>query len=254
MPTLKEIIKGGMGPVTKGHYDWMGRPEHERILTPEALAFVQKVLSGDFEHDRHDRISPSGVGDECQRRILFGYAGAPKLPPPIENQDNMDTGSWLHLKWQTEGLSQGYLDQCEVWYHSEDYRMGGSLDGLGITAGIVDFKFNRGSVYNRVTANRCPKHEHAMQWEAYSLLSGVEHGSIVYVDRESGSFTEFLMTPDDQRRNELHQVLNDLHGWIDVEELPEMLYDCQRETGYTFRMCDYREHCPSAGNALRPAR
>lgn len=254
MPDLKDLIKNGRGPVTAGHYEWMGRPEKDRVYTPEARAFVDKVLAGDFEHERSNRISPSGVGDDCQRRILFGYAGAPKLPPAIADQDNMDSGSWLHLKWQAEGLSQGYLEQCEAWFHSEDYRMGGSLDGLGPEVGIVDFKFNRASVYNRVVLNnRAPKWEHAMQWEAYSLLSGVEFGSIVYVDRESGAFHEFRMQTEESRRNELHHVLNDLHGWIDAGELPQMLLECQRQSGWMFRNCDFREHCPLAGNDLRHA-
>jgi len=109
----REALRGNKNVITGPHTRWLETPEEEQIYTPEAIEFVSKALRREFKHSRPGRFSPSAMG-ECGRKVVFGFAGAPGKQPDIDNQEQMDHGSWTHLKWQAEGLTLGYMTAAEV--------------------------------------------------------------------------------------------------------------------------------------------
>ncbi len=257
MPTLKSqvlhaqaVIAGEALPlfVTPRHHEWLGKDEKERPYTKEALEHSRIVLTGGYKKERTRRVSASSLGDVCTRRVLFQFAGAPRVAEPPHNVDLMDLGSWLHLKWQMEGLSAGWLKSAEQFFHSTDLRLGGSTDGVmaGPTGDeLFELKTVGGHIYDRVIKARVPKHEHQLQCEGYFELSGMEVASVVYVCRETGEFNEYRYRTDPLRRQELHRILEDIHDWLDLDTLPAMLEECERHTGSMYRRCPYREFCPA---------
>jgi hypothetical protein len=172
---LREAERGNDLIVTQPHSRWLELPEEEQIYSPEAIQFAIDVWGHKFKHERHGRFSPSAIG-ECPRRVLLGYAGAgPQRPPDIDNQEMMDHGSWTHLKWQMEGITQGYMLAGEVWVHSDELRCGGSMDAKLHDGSNFELKSTGWSIYTRVvTVERWPKFENLLQDATYKVLGDID--------------------------------------------------------------------------------
>jgi hypothetical protein len=273
------------------HDAWLERPESERGWSEQAIQFAYDALRGTFKHERSARISPSSIGDECERVLLFGYAGAPKLAFPKANQEKMDAGTFHHLRWQMEGMSAGYMTAGEVWTHSSALRCGGSADGRLDDGSLFELKTTGGHLYDAVSkgqayldavlaefdrtgkgsaavyaANMHAKHK--LQMEAYWLVDEIEAeaqgreryftdwGSLVYQDPgDPARVYEVRMHASPARRREVHRILEGLHDWIDLNELPDMLEGCAKTVRgesvtdkqlRVYSSCPYREFCPTA--------
>lgn len=248
------------------HDAWMARPEHERVRTPEALEFASKSLAGDFQHERSGRFSPSSLGSGCEREILFSYAGAPQLPFPKSNLEKMDAGTFDHLRWQTEGLSAGYMTAGEVWVFFHGMRMGGSADARLADGSLFELKNTGGHLYEAISRGQSfldnavaiaretgrgsaanyaagMHHKHKLQMEAYwelDRLSAAEEGrervftdfgSLVYQDTYTKEIHEVRLHSQEARRTELHHIVGSLNEWVDVDDLPDMLEECWRASG-----------------------
>jgi hypothetical protein len=243
---LRDSARGTALVVVGPHTDWLERPEEEQIYSERALQFIQDALRRKFKHERSGRFSPSAMG-MCPRRVLFGYAGAPGLPPDIDNQEQMDHGSWTHLKWQAEGLTMGYMTDAEVWVYDEDLRCGGSMDAMLIDDTPFELKTSIWTIYSRVVQRAgWPEWEHLIQDATYMLLADRNMSSMVYEDRGSGQFHEFRIPRTDMLEREVLKLLKTYAAYADEDELPPMLVDCEMRTGKTYRRCPFRTICPKA--------
>lgn len=247
MPTLKDLIKGAYNGehliVTGPHSDWLERLEHEQRPSKAALEHVIKVLMGVYKHERSGRFSPSSMG-KCPRRIVFGWAGAPQLPPDIDSQEMMDHGSWTHLKWQMEGLTMGYMTGAEVWVHDDDLMTGGSIDATLDDGSIFELKSAAPSVYMRtVSDNGHPPWENLLQVHTYFLLEGSDWASVVYENRAWGSFHEFRIPRQNKIEKEVIRRLNSYRRYVEDDVLPPQLEMCEKKVGTEFKRCPYREIC-----------
>lgn len=260
------------------HIAWLKRQEKERAWSPAALEHARKVFIGAYQKPRENRISPSAFGGACDREVLFSFGGAPKLPSRWENEELMVDGSFDHLKWQMEGLSAGYLGAVEVFLKSEDLRMGGSLDGVGADHSLFELKNTAEHLFKAISTGKgtAKKYalgmvaKHKLQMEGYWLLDQVcpgpriltDYGSLVYVNRANPSDVyEVRMKTDPGRRRQVEAILEGLHDWIDLDELPDLLEGCQATFGWLDRQptqsertvadrCKYREHCPTATTVI----
>lgn len=269
------------------HMEWMRRPEEQRAWSAEAIQFAHDVLAGKYKKPRHHRISPSSMGDNCERLLLFGFGGWPKEPFPIPNAEKMAAGEFHHLRWQMEGLSAGYMDRGEVWLHSPSLRSGGSGDGRLADGSLFELKstashlFNalqsqRGSALNYVMGMHA---KHILQIEAYWLVDEVaaaetgqprvltDWGSLVYQDAgDPSKLLEFRLHSSPARRQEVHRILEGLHDWIDLNELPDMLDACRKahfgtqgdevltdKEAVIYARCPHRRICPTATAVFPPS-
>jgi hypothetical protein len=249
MPTLKGLIQsaesGNSLLVTQPHVEWLERLEHEQMPSLKAMQYVVRILLRDFKHERSGRFSPSSMG-ECARRIVFGYAGAPQLPPDIDNQEMMDHGTAAHLKWQIEGLTMGYMTDAEVWVHDEDLLSGGSMDALLHDDSIFELKTAGNFIYNRIVLQeRAPKWENLMQVHNYFLLTGADWASVVYEDRSGGQFHEFRIKRDAKIEAEVLRRLRSYKSYVEEDELPPVLDMCEQRIGTQYKRCPYRKICPT---------
>lgn len=258
------------------HLAWLALPEEERQWSEVALQFATDALRGTYKHPRHHRVSPSSMGSPCERELLFGYGGAPKLPFPPANVEKMDEGTFHHLRWQMEGLSAGYMQAAEVWLHSEALRCGGSADAHLSDGSLFELKKTGDHLYKAIVTGRGSAAnyakgmvaKHKLQMESYWLVDEVgaaergeqpklsPFGSLVYQNGSDPSqIYEVRMRTSPARRREVHRILESLHDWIDIDELPDMLEGCARAAAgeqvttqemNIYARCAYRLHCPSA--------
>ena len=247
MSRLKDLVTSAHNGedlmVTAPHAEWLERLEHEQRPNARAMAYVIRILLGDFKHERAGRFSPSSMG-ECARRLVFGYAGAPQLPPDIDNQEMMDHGTAAHLKWQIEGLTMGYMTDAEVWVEDKDLLVGGSMDAELYDGSIFELKTAGPWVYNKIVLDqRQPKWENLMQANTYFMLSGADWASVVYEDRGSGQFHEFRVERDPKIEKEIVRRLRSYKSYVESDELPPQLADCEVRMGTVFRRCPYRKIC-----------
>src|SRR4051812_19328188 len=113
--------------VSKRHEAWISEEDH-RMYSQRAIDFAQAQLGSVGRH-RQGTVSASSLG-ECGRYQQFVYLGMPKLPPDAKNAAKMANGSFMHLRWQMEGLTEGWLSFAEVPLGANAYRLSGTMDGL----------------------------------------------------------------------------------------------------------------------------
>lgn len=250
---LEDPHESGELIVTPPHSQWLELPEDEQVYSERAIEHAVKVLRRQYKHPRVGRLSPSGLG-YCQRKVLFSYVGAPQVGKNLDSEDLMAAGTQAHLWWQVEGLSypfgEPYMLDAEVWVYDEKLNMGGSIDAVLVDGSLFELKTVAWSKYNRIMSNGYPEWEHLLQLHAYFVLSKTERASLVYVDRNTGQFREFRVVRDDDIEKELMRRISSLHGYINAEELPKMLDDCEMRKGYIYKDCQYRRFCPAAGDVL----
>lgn len=270
------------------HDAWMERPESERAWSPAAVEFAHLVFQGHFKHERPGRISPSALGDDCERLLLLGFGGHPQLPFPKANAEKMAVGEFHHLRWQMEGITAGYMQPPvgqdwagELWVHSESLRCGGSADSRLDDGSLFELKSTashlfkalreqRGSALNYVMGMHA---KHKIQMEAYWLVDEVgaaergqprlltDWGSLVYQNADDpAQLLEFRLHSSPSRRKEVHRRLEGLHDWIDLNDLPDMLEGCRKAVTpgenptdkelTVYNRCSQRESCPMATSVV----
>ena len=247
MTSLKDLVKNADANVnlfvTGPHYKWMEKAEEDQVYSPEAIQHVQDVLSRKYKHERSGRFSPSSMG-MCPRRQVLSFAGAPQVGFDEASLEMMDHGTWIHLKWQAEGITMGWMAAGEVWVHDEGLRCGGSMDGRNSDGSMFELKSAAPSVYTRTVAdNKAPKYENMLQVATYELIADIDFASVVFEDRAYGNFHEFRIARTAKLEREVIRRLKSLNQWVDDGELPPMLEECEMRIGKVFKSCPYRKIC-----------
>lgn len=259
-------VSTSLAPVIGPQYaQYLSMPETERPGAPggppwsdAALEHRRAVEAGEFKHVRSGRYSPSSI-TKCQRRVMFGFLGAPEAPREDLELENMaGFGNMRHLYHQMVGITMGYLEAGEVWTQHPTFTTGGSMDGTGRatasypSCGIFELKSVASTKYQRiVTVDREILFDHRMQMANYALCSGIETGSVVYEDRNYGNFFEFRWERNDRDEQSLIELLKTLRGFTDAGDLPEILSDCSRRVGQLYRDCSYADHCLKQATSAR---
>ena len=242
--------------VTEYHSQWMELPEDQQVYSEEAIDFVTRWMRREFKHERKGRFSASEIGHSCNRRKLFSYAGAPKIGADLDSLHIMGSGTKGHLFWQMEGLSYPFdspwLQAPEAWVYDPDYRVGGSIDGIIRAVGSppLEIKTVAYGKFNRIQREDAPEYEHLLQLAVYQWLRNSDRASLVYDDRNTGLFHEFIVARDEKLEAEVIRRLNALNNWVADDLVPPMLDDCEMRQGETYRSCPYRKVCPKIKKKL----
>lgn len=250
MPTLGSMLadaKAGRERfVTPYHVQWQEMSEDEQVYSEEALEHVMKVLRKEYKHPRAGRFSPSAMG-ECDRAVVFGFAGAPQAGFDLDNVEMMEHGSWSHLRWQAEAITMGWMTAGEAWTYDPDTLAGGSMDGVMIDESIFELKTAGSFVYTRiVNTEREPTPGAVFQVDTYLVLSDRDTASIVYENRSGGQFHEFRHHRTREGDNRVIRTLNSYNAYVENDELPPMLDGCEMRQGPVYRRCPFRKVCPRA--------
>ena len=261
--------RGLSKPVTTWVEEWRAS---KGSITPEAIHKVTEVMKADFSSGRRSsgagRLRPSMIGNPCPRAQVLSYLGLPSKDPVEIYVQMADAGSWLHYKWQAEGLSAGWLTDVEVQVEIPEWNLRGSVDGImkdgtifeAKTIGNEKFWGRRGG--KGVMDWEGPKPEHVRQVDAYMFATGAKAASIVYINRDSNAFREFRVEWDQARFLELSDFVDSMLNHIEAKQLPVIQPGCLRvmngdvvqnctkaqvaEWSRTFDWCDYNEVCADA--------
>lgn len=228
------------------------------ILAPvvKSLHTVPRVRSGTF--------SASSAG-YCLRRQELGYLGM--APTPTSYQDPSLTnifndGKWRHLRWQANLLSARILTEVERSYTWPKRRGYGTVDGLGyvpddhaqISWRGEEFGFELKGVtpflYPKYVNARFPIDKHMFQVHRYFLLTGVRLFAVVYENKGTNDYHEWVLTPMKLWMERSLAELTELNRAIDDQRLTAPLMMCQARKGSEWDSCPFAGKggtCESAG-------
>lgn len=241
-------------------------------ITPDAIETVTEAMKADFGSGRRSdgsgRFRPSMIGNPCQRAQVLSYLGFPQRESVEIYVQMADAGSWLHYKWQAEGLSAGWLTDIEVQVEIPEWGLRGSVDGRCKDGSVFELKtVGNDKYYGRrgtkpVSEWEQPVAEHIRQVDAYMFATGAQAASIVYVNRDSGAFREFRVNRDSDRMASLHEFVQEMIASIESKKLPviqpgclrvmkgDVLDDCTKAEVAAWKRqhdwCDFHEVCGEA--------
>jgi hypothetical protein len=159
-------------------------------------------------------------------------------------------GTWRHLRWQATLLQAEILSEAEVMLDWPAKRSKGSMDGQGIVPSThlvqawrdKEFGFELKGIttfdYKSIVALG-PKPNHLDQVHRYFLSGGLDLFVIIYEDKNSQDWIEFVIEPDIDRVEAQRAELDMLNDYVDTKTIPPMLPDCAAHKGTEFSKCPF---------------
>lgn len=264
--SLKKLIKDMTDEdkiITGPYTSWLANKADEgyppwvvRIIA-EQLAKQPRVRSGTF--------SASSAG-RCLRQQELGYLGAPATviqEPDAQSMNIFNDGKWRHLRHQANLLTARILTRIEVPVIVANRKAYGTLDGMGVVPDDHPRKKWRGKLfgwelkgvnqwqYPRWVQQVEPIPGHLDQIDRYRLLYGVELFSVVYENKSSNEWYEWVLEPDMYRLDDSYRELQDLNTAIRRKRMHDMLPSCKLRQGADWRGCPFAGRngtCEKAGS------
>lgn len=243
--SLKDSIRAVQTdlPITWRQEKWLtenSNPEY----SPKALEFAQKQLAGVTGSQRlRKRMFRASAAADCSRKQIFKWIGMPaRVEIESKTAGIFATGNFMHLKWQMQGLTEGWLEDAEVPVDRDDLNAGGTMDGVLYTGGGFEYKTINDRGFGKVTSFG-PLDPHLSQVHNYMFLGDLDHFSIVYENKNTAEWREFRVKRDPTRITFAKQQFEKLNEFVEEKKLPKILNDCQVQEGTMFRQCPYRDVC-----------
>lgn len=235
--TIKHVDPGLV--ISRRHEDWIVQNDHP-VYNQHALELAAHELSKK-DRVRRGTLSASSLG-ECERYQQFVFMGMPKLPMDAKNAAKVQNGSFMHLRWQMEGLTAGWLAQAEVPVKSDAYHLMGTMDGVNYDGSILELKSINSNGFSRVAAFG-PLHPHLFQMATYMLCSAREKGVFLYENKDTQEYTEVVVDPDDLPMTEVLIKAEKMWESTQRKVLSEPLSDCMDKKGWKYNSCPFRDRC-----------
>lgn len=199
---------------------------------------------------RSGSFSSSAAGT-CQRKQIFQYQGIDPggvVSPQLQNI--FHDGTWRHLRWQAMLLQAGILSEIEFPLVWDAMRSRGTMDGVGIVPDDhpkeewrgLEFGFELKGVNSygyKYAVENGVKEDHLNQVHRYFLSGGFDLFTIIYEDKNTQEWTEWVVTPDQERLEAQRQELVALNGYVDQQVLPPMLESCAKQKGNDWKWCPF---------------
>lgn len=229
--------------ITPRHEEWL-RQNSDVVLDSTVADFIRGELIKK-QRDRTRSFSASSLG-HCRRQQLFQYLDTQVERHPSAAQASVFIhGTWSHLKWQAMGLTAGWLAECEIPVRVDDHHLRGTIDGILDTGEGWEFKSINARGYRRVL-NEGPKDEHLQQIHGYMLATGIHTWSLVYEEKDTQDYKEFVVEYDPLVATRVLSDLTAMNNAVARRELLPMLEECGERSGMAYRSCPYRDACPEA--------
>ena len=204
--------------------------------------------------DRRFSFSSSSAGD-CERKQVYNYLG-------VEDEENFGAispqlqmifydGTWRHLRWQSVLLQAKIIDTVERPLLWKKKRSRGTMDGAGVVPDNHPHVSWRGKEFgfelkgmnswgykSRIEKNT-PREDHLEQVHRYFLSGGFPLFVIIYENKDTQEWIEFVIEPNPQMVQKQREELDRLNYAVDNKELPLMQPSCQKLTGKDFTSCPY---------------
>lgn len=176
-------------------------------------------------------------------------------------------GKWRHLHWQADLLTARILTDVEFPAPWRRLRAWATADGVGIVPDdhpcpewrSEPFGFELKGVnafqYAKLVKQPLPKLEHAKQVARGMLLSGYPLWVVVYEDKSTQNFHEWVLTRKDLADQivESQRELDELNNAVELGRLHDPLQSCLARFGPNWQGCQYAGRggvCETAGTVL----
>jgi hypothetical protein len=226
--------------ITPVHEKWLAEFPNAQY-NDKAKEFLSEQI-GKPDRVRTGSFSPSSAG-KCLRRRQFEFLGLPRRPFRTSLIQILHNGTWVHLRWQAAGLTAGWLDEAEVGVKYDELMMKGTMDGRLVNGRGLEIKSINSNGF-RAVMKHGPKREHQHQITSYALASRIKDWVVLYEDKDTNEYREFLFTPSqeglDQVRGEYEKLVSaTLRG-----QLIDMKDECWAKQGSEYIQCPFRDVCP----------
>jgi hypothetical protein len=243
--SLKDQVKAvqTLLPITVRHENWLTKNSNP-VYSDRALAFAAQQLAGVTGSQRlRKKMFRASAATTCTRAQIFKWIGMPARSEIDSKLANIfATGNFLHLKWQMQGLTEGWLEKAEVPVDRDDINAGGTMDGVLYTGGGLEFKSINDRGFNKVTSFG-PLEGHLWQVHNYMYLGELNHFSVVYENKNTGEWREFRVDRNEALIKQAEVRFIQLNEFVEAQALPRVLPDCKVEEGTQYRQCPYRDVC-----------
>ena len=224
--------------ISKRHDAWLA--DDDRRYSNLAISFAMSEFTKKARV-RKGTVSASSLG-ECRRYQQFVYLGMPKLPFNAKNAMKMANGEMMHLRWQMDGLSEGWLADAEVPVYSEQLGLRGTMDGITFDHRILELKSINANGFRRVHTFG-PLVPHLFQMATYMLCTGKSRGVFIYECKDDQEYHEIPVEVSDVPLVEAKLRAEDMWGHINRRELFEPLGKCIDREGWQYHSCPFRDRC-----------
>lgn len=247
---LKALIRAEMATdtiLTQGVQTWLLQHGDE-ALQPDVADAISTLLQTPPRF-RGESFSASSAG-QCPRKQVLAFLGPDGEVIDTQLQNIFNDGKWRHLRWQAMLLSARLLMHAEfplTWY---SMRSVGTMDGLGVVPddhprtqwrgeefgfelkGVSSFQFPK-------LKKSGPLEKHRQQVDRYFLMSGMKLFVIMYEDKTTQEFKEWVIERDETRVEAQRQELSDLNQSVETRKLPPMLPACALGQGPEWADCQF---------------
>jgi hypothetical protein len=228
--------------VTPLHEQWLGRNSNVE-LSDDVADFVRSELVAK-QRKRSATWSSSSLG-YCERKHVYQYLG-------VARERGVDSdlasifihGTWTHLKWQAMGYMAGWLAQTEVPCEIPSLHYTGTIDGILIPeleAGW-ELKSINARGFQRVLSYGVDE-KHQRQIHGYMLATGLKKWSVVYEEKNTQQYKEFVVTFDHEMADSVVAELGRLNAAVQDRALPPQLPGCTTRSSSEFKQCPFRDRC-----------
>ena len=184
MPRLKDVVG------TYNGQDWL-----EVALDQYDQTTLRKPKVRDY-------FSPSSV-HWCPRAIWYHMKGYEQDPIKPNSVRRMMAGTVYHEFIEEKLKGSGVLVSAEEEVTWDDPRIVGHYDAIierttdkkHLLLEIKSMAEPKNKKY--MSSQYLPKHEHLMQWNLYSLMTGLDEGIIFYINKNSQEYMIFPVERND---------------------------------------------------------
>lgn len=268
---LNRIIKAAKNTdlvLTPRYNDWLMQHGDEALSERVATMIYNLLIEQPRDRSRSFSASSAGL---CERRQVLKFLGMPEvgtIDPRLQNIFN--DGKWRHLRWQANLLMADLVEDIEDPLFWRKMKARATPDARGIVPHDhpkpkwrgLEFGFELKGVGAYVYPKYVKgedgemKDEHARQVAFNCLLGGYDLYVIIYENKGTNEWFEWVIEPDEDLMAEQKEELLRLNGSLINERLPKMLPQCKAQIGPTFNECPFggkNGPCARAGNwpALR---
>ena len=230
-------------PVTPRHEKWLAANPNASY-SAAAKEFLAAEI-GKPGRDRSRAFSASGA-HTCHRRRMFSFLGLPESEQLASRTIQIfHNGTYMHLRWQMAGITAGWLATPEAFFVNAPLRLKGSLDGILDTGEGLELKSINSNGFNYVMSAGKPKKAHIGQVASYFVMTDLEKFSIIYENKDTQDYREFVVTRKDAPVDEALTELEKLNTHVEYRELPEIKDLCWAGQGTEYLQCPFREICPT---------
>lgn len=228
--------------VVSPRYDAWMKENSNPTYSDEALKHgVSELEKQAKPRDRRGSYSASSL-NSCMRRQQFTFIGMPALPPTPKTAAIFQNGTFMHIRWQMAGLTEGFFREVEVPVPDNALNLNGTRDAVAHDGTVVELKSINHNGFGQVSTFG-PKEDHIAQVGTYAAAAGHEKAVIIYEDKDTQEYREFVIKSTELPVSQIAARSRELWDRTRAEELAEPLEKCIEKTGYRYTGCPYREQC-----------